>query len=245
MKGIKIMLTALPLMYFISCSGPQTENKVEATEPAAEQQTSGSISAGATYTLQNDQSNLKWMGSNKFTPKKHEGTIQFSSGSFSVADNQITGGNFVADMNSLSSAGDEFTNGQEYVGKLVGHLKSPDFFDVTTFPTSTFTISSVKPLEGNPAYNHEVTGSLTIKGITKEITFPANVSITGTDISASSTFPIDRSQWEVKYGSESFFPDLVKDKFISNKRLLEFVMAHTDLIASFLEPGDCALCGTV
>jgi polyisoprenoid-binding protein YceI len=217
MKTLKTILPVLSLLYFISCGGPQTENKVEATEPAAEPEATESSDDGATYTLQTQESSIKWMGSNKFTPKKHEGTIQPFEGSFTVANNQITGGNFVVDMNTINSGGYPYTNGQEKVGNLIGHLKSADFFDVANHPHASFSVTSVAPLEGDPQYTHQVTGNMTIKGITKQITIPAAISISGNDLSASSTFTIDRSQWEVKYGSESFFPDLVKDKLINNE----------------------------
>ncbi len=219
MKTIKTLLFSIPLFYFVSCSGPQTENKVEATEPAAEVPATEATSADAAsgnFVVQNDQSTIKWMGSNKFTPKRHEGTINLTDGSFTITTNQISGGSFTADMNSIHSAGDEYTDGLAKVGNLIGHLKSAEFFEVEKYPTSSFTITSVKPLEGNPEYTHEVTGNMTIKGITKSITFPAKVEITGGDLKASSVFTIDRSQWEVKYASETFFPNL-GDKLIRNE----------------------------
>ncbi|HXH18776.1 MAG TPA: YceI family protein [Chitinophagales bacterium] len=219
MSNITPFFAGLAFFYFASCSAPQTENKVEATAPAVTEDTSAADAAapGTVYVLQKEQSLVQWTGSNKFTPKKHSGTLQLAEGSFSVKDNHLSGGNFVADMHSISAPGDEYTDGLKKVGYLVNHLKSADFFDVEKFPTATFTITAVKPLEGNPEYTHEVTGNMTIKGITKAITFPAKVEITGSELKASTVFTIDRSQWEVKYGSETFFPDLVKDKLIRNE----------------------------
>lgn len=219
MNNVKTLLAGLTFFYFASCSAPQTENKVEATAPAATEESpaTDAAAAGTVYVLQKEQSLVQWMGSNKFTPKRHSGTLHLAEGSFSVTDNQLSGGTFVADMHSISAPGDEYTDGLKKVGYLVNHLKSADFFDVEKFPTASFTITAVKPLEGNPEYTHEVTGNMTIKGITRQITFPAKVEITGSELKASSVFTIDRSQWEVKYGSETFFPDLVKDKLIRNE----------------------------
>jgi polyisoprenoid-binding protein YceI len=215
-KTIKTLLLSIPLFYFVSCSSPQTENKVEATDPAATPANEATGTGTVNYSVVNDLSTIKWMGSNKFTPKKHEGTIMLADGSFLVEGAQLVAGSFTADMTTINSTGDEFTDGMAKVGNLIGHLKSPDFFEVEKFPTSSFKITSVKPLEGSPEYTHEITGDMTIKGITKSITFPAKVEVTGNELKASTVFTIDRSQWDVKYGSETFFPNL-GDKLIRNE----------------------------
>lgn len=216
MKTLYAVLVTFAIAGLTSCNNSQPENKVEAVEPAA---STGQTAAatGSNFVLQKDQSSVQWKGANKFTPKNHAGVLQLSDGSFTVANNQITGGGFTADMNSISTGGDEYTNGLEKVGDLIGHLKSADFFDVANFPTASFAITSVQPKEGDPNYSHNVTGNLTIKGITKEVTFPAKIELNGSDLKGSTVFTIDRSQWEVRYGSESFFPDLVKDRLIKNE----------------------------
>jgi polyisoprenoid-binding protein YceI len=95
-------------------------------------------------------------------------------------------------------------------------LKSDDFFSVATFPTSTFTVTSSVAMADDKGNTHEITGNLTIKGITKQITFPAKVAIEGNTLNATAVFTIiDRAQWEVKYGSETF-ADLAKDNVIEN-----------------------------
>lgn len=94
------------------------------------------------------------------------------------------------------------------VDKLATHLKSADFFDVANYPTSTFEVTKVEPVTGQAGVTHNVTGNLTIKGIAKQITFPANVTLSGNELTAKATFTIDRSQWEVKYGSETFYSNL-------------------------------------
>ena len=106
----------------------------------------------------------------------------------------------------------------EYAAKLEGHLKSADFFDVEVHPTASFEVISSEPSDAEGT-THNVKGNLTMKSITKEITFPANISFEGDQLTATGTFTIDRTQWDVQYGSESFFPDLIKkgkDKIISN-----------------------------
>ena len=109
-------------------------------------------------------SKLEWVAE-KVTGK-HWGTVNIKEGSFELTDGQVSGGTFTIDMTSIkvTDIEDKETN-----GKLVGHLKSPDFFSVAENPTSKFVIKKVKEKAGDNGNNYEVTGDLTIKGITKRI----------------------------------------------------------------------------
>ena len=111
----------------------------------------------------------------------------------------------------------------EYQTKLENHLKSDDFFSVEKNPTAIFAISSVTALaDGNKEGNNfTLAGSLTIKGITNEISFPAKINFDGNDMSAAGTATIDRSKYNVRYGSTSFFDDL-GDKAIYDEFKLNF-----------------------
>mgnify|MGYP000275602382 CR=1 FL=1 len=132
----------------------------------------------------------------------HEGTIELKSGFLTFNEETLTGGEFVIDMTSIVCTDME----GEYKGKLEGHLKSDDFFGVESNPTSTLVIKKVKSTGKN---SYKVTGDLTIKGKTNPITF--DFSVYGKKASAS--LKIDRAQYDIKYGSTSFFDDL-KDKAI-------------------------------
>ncbi len=127
----------------------------------------------------------------------HHGTIALNSGALVFDNDQLTGGEFEVQMTSLISTDLE----GESKGKLEGHLKSDDFFGVETHPTSTLVFTKVEPSGKN---SYDVTGNLTIKGITKPVTF--DVSIYGSK--ATATMKIDRSEYNVRYGSGSFFENL-------------------------------------
>ena len=147
-----------------------------------------------------DKSKVVWKGY-KVTGS-HDGTITLKSGAIDFKDGKLTGGEFVMDMPSLT-----VTDLQgAYKTKLEGHLKSDDFFGVEANPTSKLVFKSVKAT-GKNAY--KVTGDLTIKGITNEITF--DFSVYGSK--ANATLKIDRSKYNVRYGSTSFFDNL-QDKAI-------------------------------
>lgn len=150
--------------------------------------------------IKTDKSKVVWKGY-KVTGS-HEGTINIKSGSLTFNEGKLIGGDFVVDMTSLV---DTDLNG-EMKGKLEGHLKSDDFFGVENNPTATLVFKKVTAA-GKNAYN--VTGDLMIKGKTNPITF--TISIYGNKATAS--LKIDRTKYDVKYGSTSFF-DGLKDKAI-------------------------------
>ncbi len=150
--------------------------------------------------IKTDKSKVVWKGY-KVTGS-HEGTINLQSGFLTFNEDKLTGGEIVIDMTTLISTDLE----GEYKGKLEGHLKSDDFFGVETYPTATLVFKNVE-VSGKNSYT--VIGDLTLKGKTNSITF--NISIYGSKASVS--LKIDRSKYDVKYGSASFF-DGLKDKVI-------------------------------
>lgn len=172
------------------------------------------------YKADATQTKIKWLG--KKVTGEHVGFINLKEGNLEVSNGAVTGGQFVIDMTSITNTDIESA---EYNQKLVGHLKSDDFFGVEKFPTSTFTIKSVKAVS-NGDMTHEFTGDITIKGKTMEIVVPAKVDMSGDQIKAVASFVIDRSKFDVKYGSGSFFEGL-GDNLIYD----DFTM-DVDLVAS-------------
>ncbi|MGB5363590.1 MAG: YceI family protein [Aureibaculum sp.] len=147
-----------------------------------------------------EKSKVTWKGY-KVTGS-HEGTIAIQSGTLKFEADVLVGGEFVIDMTSITNADLQ----GEYKDKLEGHLKSDDFFGVEKFPTATLVFKNVEVAGKN---SYKVTGDLTIKGKTNPVTF--DFSVYGSK--ANATLKIDRSKYDVKYGSSSFFDNL-KDKVI-------------------------------
>ncbi|MGB5653558.1 MAG: YceI family protein, partial [Robiginitalea sp.] len=127
----------------------------------------------------------------------HNGTVDLKSGTLMFDNDKLTGGEFTVDMTTLVATDLEGESRQ----KLEGHLKSDDFFSVASNPNATLVFTNVKSTGKN---SYEVTGNLTVKNITKPVTF--DVSVYGSK--ATATMKVDRTQFEVKYGSGSFFDDL-------------------------------------
>lgn len=153
-----------------------------------------------TKTVDAEKSNVTWRAY-KVTGS-HMGTVALKSGSLTFEDGVLSGGEFVTDMTTLTSTDLE----GEWKDKLVGHLKSDDFFSVESHETSKLVFTSVK---ANGKNSYEVTANLTIKGITKPVTF--DLAVYGNK--ANATVKIDRSQYDIKYNSGSFFEGL-GDKLI-------------------------------
>ncbi|MBT8205093.1 MAG: YceI family protein [Eudoraea sp.] len=148
-----------------------------------------------TKPVKTDKSTVTWKGY-KVTGS-HTGTIELQSGALTFDGDKLVGGEFVVNMATLISTDLE----GEYKGKLEGHLKSDDFFGVESHPTSKLVFTEITATGKN---SYEVSGDLTIKGITKAITF--DVSVYGSK--ATATMKVDRSQFDVRYGSGSFFDNL-------------------------------------
>ena len=169
----------------------------------------GSISTYAQKKEVNiEKSVVKWTG-NKIG-KSHDGTINIKSGYLELTNGQITGGEIVIEMSTIKNLDLE---DPKYNDMLVGHLKSDDFFGVEKYPTSTFLVTKATKFSDGKA---KVTGNITIKGKTEEISFDVNKK--GDTYTAK--VEIDRSKFDVRYGSASFFNDL-GDKAIDNIFILD------------------------
>ena len=154
-----------------------------------------------TYTVDASKSTLNWKAE-KLTGF-HVGTIGLKSGSFKVVNNKIGSGSFIINMTTIT---DTDLTDAEYNKKLTGHLSSPDFFDVAKFPEAVFTIT--KPVDLSKTVT-EVHGNLTIKGVSKPLSFKVVVKKDGNSyLFHANSIVVDRTAYNIKYGSGSFFSDL-------------------------------------
>ncbi len=176
-----------------------------------------------TYKLDTKKSKIKWIGK-KFLGA-HWGWIKFKSGSITVDENKIISGEFEVDMNTIEN---EDLKEIDLKNKLVGHLKSDDFFSVAKFPTAKFIITHSTPLKQEKTRdpNIAITGKMTIKGNTQTISFPATLKIEGEQVSAKTKFDLDRTKFDVRYGSGSFFDNL-GDNVIYDNFTLDIKLVFT------------------
>lgn len=171
-------------------------------------------SAPKTLTVDTASSKLEWTGS-KRVGGGHNGTIKVKEGNVVVEKDMIKSGEIVIDMTSIEVL--DIPKTDENNGKLLGHLSSPDFFDVKNHPTAKLVIKSAKKDKEATM----ITGDLTIRGKTQPVSFPVKMEMKDSQTTATGKLTFDRTKHDVKYGSSNFFK-LAADKVINNEIGLSF-----------------------
>lgn len=181
--------------------------------------------AGEKWNVSTVDSKIEWIGTK--VSGYHSGFVPVKSGEIVVNNGEVTGGKFVLDLANMSVSGPK---GSDSAGnqKLLGHLKSADFFNVTTHPEGTFELTGIKAYKGGAIKDttdvrqqeiseykvtdptHLVSGNLTLKGVTKNIEFPARITLSGNTAEAIAKFNIDRKQWGIVYPGKP--DDLIRDE---------------------------------
>jgi polyisoprenoid-binding protein YceI len=210
MKVRGFLVAASVTIAIASCGGGEPKGDdatIQEKQEAADVQ-------GAQFAVDTTVSRVRFTGYG--VGKNHPGKFKVSSGTVAVANDKVTGGSFTIDIKSL----DLEQKGGMFDSKLRPHLMSGDFFDAEKFGTAKFEISGVQPYSPNSSdtsvvagANFTVSGNLTLKDVTKNISFPAKIDLEGNTLKAKSNFIIDRTQWQMRYGNDK----TLGDKFIDEK----------------------------
>ncbi|RZM19682.1 MAG: YceI family protein [Pedobacter sp.] len=184
-----------------SCGGSSNNSATTTEQTAAEQK-------GESFAIDTLTTSVDWKGAHKGGLAPRWGKINVGLGTIYVANDSISGGEFLVNMASLQVDPASVTEEGKKATDLEGHLKSADFFDVTKAPTAKFVITKVEPytaaagasLIADP--NYLISGNLTLKDKTLNVTFPAKVDVTATAVTATAKFVIDRSAWGINYKTE-------------------------------------------
>ena len=217
MKKQLLSVLALSMMTLavISCKNdtPKGGDAVEITETAQDAQV---------YNADVEASKINWVGSK--VGGEHKGDIKLQSGEVAVKDGAVQNGTFVIDFNTINVTDLE----GDYKTNLEAHLKGTNqesadhFFNVAQYPTGQFEIATVTTVDTLTT----VTGNLTVKGITKSVSFPANIVVTDSIVTLeTAAFPINRTDFNINYGSKSKFTDLAADKVINDEILIQLNVA--------------------
>jgi polyisoprenoid-binding protein YceI len=163
------------------------------------------------FKVDSSSTKIGWLG--KKITGQHNGNIALKNGTLVFNGDLITSGEAVVDMKtiSVSDIPTDTKENKETNTKLVTHLSSPDFFDVSKYPESKLVIKSSEKTDKGLL----VKGDLTMIGKTKPVEFVMVVAKSGNEVKAKSEIVIDRTKWDLKYGSGSFFKGL-GDKAINN-----------------------------
>lgn len=211
-------LIALIALFSVASCGNASKNKVEAEESQA-----AASGEGIKLKIDTQASSIEWIGSKP--GGSHNGTIGIKNGNLTIDGENVTAGLFTIDMNAIACTDITDTNANQ---KLVEHLKNADFFDTVKYPESTFTITGIEKAAKADSVTHIVSGNLKMKDIEKNISFGATITKEeGKYKAVTVPFAIDRTQWNVQYGSKSIFADL-KDKFINDNIELKITIVATE-----------------
>lgn len=207
------------LLAFTACDNAPKGDKATITE---EQKTSEA--SGITFVVDTNDSKIRFTGHG--VGKNHPGKFKVSTGTVTVAENRITGGSFEINMKSL----DLEEEGEMFDQKLRPHLLSGDFFDAEKFNSAKFEITKVEPYETDgkdtsivDGANFNVSGNLTLRGETRNVTFPAKIELDENTLKSKANFDIDRTQWKMNYGNDK----TLGDKFISETVNIELDLEAT------------------
>jgi polyisoprenoid-binding protein YceI len=172
----------------------------------------------APATVNKTESTISWNA--KKVTGEHYGKVPLQDAQLDYSNGKITGGSFTMDMVNLTVEDITDANSNK---RLADHLRSDDFFSVEKFNTSTFKITEAKSSNGK---DYTITGTLTIKGISNTVTFPATVSVEKGKIVANADITFDRTKYEIKYRSGNYFENL------ADKMIYDDVTLKVKLVAS-------------
>jgi len=202
---IRYFLLVIVASVFVACKDSSNTDKAKIDNAKTESQ-----ATGGEYKIDTTISIITWLG--KKVTGQHKGTLNLSHGNIVVANDAVTGGSFIINVNSLKAT----DASPEDNAKLTDHLLSADFFDIAKFPTAKFIITGVAayiaPADTTQKVKlagatHTVTGNLTLKDVTKSITFPAKITVSTTTVNAESKFTINRNDFGMTYGTDPSMKD--------------------------------------
>lgn len=225
MNGKIVILIAVVALvgagfYFMGPSQNESMRVLEKEEASATSSAQRSVPQAGSYTVIEEESEVAWSAKKPLIEGYvNSGTIGLKEGSIEIK-NDLATGSFVMDMNTLKVGLTAAKPGKE--SALEGHLKKADFFDVEKYPTAEFKITSVAPrADSTTTFMYDVTGDLTMKGVTHQITFPAMIYEEGGKVYAKADTEIDRTKWGITYNSGAFFDNLANN-MIDDKVALSF-----------------------
>lgn len=208
MRKTTLVLSAIALFAFACDTKPRGD------EATVSEEKSAADADGVEWLVDTTGSMVGFTGWG--VGKNHPGRFKFNSGTMTIKDGELTSGTFVIAVTTLSMDED----GEMFDEKLRGHLLSADFFEAEVYPDAKFVITKVEPYTGRDndtsvvvGANRLISGNLTLKGVTKNVTFPARVDIDENNVTAKANFDIDRTQWNMHYNEDK---ESAKDKFIEH-----------------------------
>lgn len=220
------MKKILCIIFVVTCGIMACEQAPKADKARITDAQTVQTGTGNAYIPDTAVSVVLWIGTKP--TGKHHGSLKLAGGALYVKDSLITGGQFIIDMKSLQDI--DLAGDSAMKRKLETELKGEMFFDVKKYPAATFEITEVTafhPTDGDELTlrnaTHIIKGNLTLKSVTKNISFPARVTLKDNSISAIANFNIDRTQWGISYRADKS----LQDKLINSQVNISFDIKAT------------------
>jgi polyisoprenoid-binding protein YceI len=192
------LFAAASTAWLTACEDPSKKQPTAAVGPAATSTAGPSAAASETLSFSNQNSKIAFVGSK--VSGSHEGTLEKFRGTIRLAGGKVEGSSVEGEI--------EMDSVKVEPDKLLGHLKSPDFFDVARFPKATFKSTEIKA-GGAGGATHTVTGNLNLHGKEKSISFPATIAVSDAEASTKAEFAINRKDFDIVYPGMP--NDLIRD----------------------------------
>lgn len=222
MKKMNLLSVAATTLFLLwSCANAPESHEAKTTDA----KNVNSNTANESWKIDAGSSKIEWIGTK--VSGYHSGEVPLKSGEVLLSNGNVVGGKFTMDVANITVSGPKGTD-QKANDKLLGHLKAEDFFDVQKHPQASLELTDVRPHTGGAISDttdprqdeiseyrvtdptHTVSGNLTIKGITKNIEFPARITVSGDIVEAIAKFNIDRKEWNIVYKGAP--DDLIRDQ---------------------------------
>ena len=212
-RVINSMLVLSLVATAVSC---KNEKKTETSEV----EETVEVASASSYNVDVEQSKINWVGSKP--AGEHNGQVSISEGTLQVENEELKGGNIVIDMTSIEVQDLEGDDKKKLEDHLMGYSngKEDHFFNANKYPEAQFEITGIEDKEGQMM----LSGNLTLKDTSKNITFPVDVSMNASDNSlmlSSEEIVLDRTEWGIKFMSKSFIENL-GDNFVSDQMKISF-----------------------
>lgn len=211
--------------YYFAPGGATPTDQAQTVPQGSTTAPAGSVVVPAgTYTVDASQSTVNWAGAKPLIPGYTDsGTIGVKGGTITVSADSATA-DILIDMSTVTVTSTFKTNAE---AKLQEHLKDGDFFNVTKYPTAEFKITKVTPRSDSATtFIYDITGTLTMKGKTNDVSFPATIYSQNGVVHANAETAIDRTKWDITFNSKNFFDNLA-DNVID-----DMVQLHLTLVAT-------------
>ncbi len=234
-----IIVILVGALFFFGGMGASAPDEMQNTAAIATVTTPEPFTGSGDFMIATTTSTLNWEGKKPLLPNDYtdKGLVGIKSGGVKTEKGLIQAGTIVIDLSTISVASTGLGKGEEMLAKA---LKGADFFDVAKYPTAELAIATSTAADAADPLSQTVSGTLAIKGIKNPISFPVRITREGSGFTASARVELDRTLWNLRYGSGKFFKNLgdnlIADTFAVSFEISAAPVSTSTISASMTAP---------